>query len=377
MNTVGTPVDDLPSETKAEIAKSFVHLRFRGGRFEGNGGMPLAALGELQAIDELIQSLAKYLWRKSNGRQRMRQYPEAPILRVTRFAKGSSIPLIERDGYSGLIMGDPYEESRDLFERTFRSIISEWEIPEDFPEEYYDQLRRVGKTLKDDEQQEFLAVEPDGTWSSEVLTKDKRKQFWVDFDARSAADRMLVGRIQGMSWPDSFDFLVHSGQRLSGKSTEHWDDLHSALGTQDKHRFCRLYAETEVDYLGRIRKITAVKSVEVFEMEPNDWENRFVTLASCEENNGEPIATVATSTLERADLLIKSAIEKSLICPAVFPSYEGGTTLVWDIPKGRVSVYVEENEDFEVELVPHGPIIPFSTKDPGEAIAKVQDYIND
>lgn len=376
MNSVATDVEDLSEETRSEIANSFVRLRFRGGRFEGDGGMPLAALGELQAVDELIQALSKFMWRRSHGRRRMRTYPPAPVLRVSRFARGSSIPLIERDGNSSVLTDDPYDASRDLFEKTFRSIISEQIIPEEFPVELYDQLRRIGKSLKEDEEAEFLEIDADGVWSANSLTRGVRSDFWEVLDQRQVVSRILVGHVQSMTWPSSFEFIVHNGQRLSGKAESHWDDVYKALGTMDSHKFCRLYVGAEVDYRNRIRKITSVKSVEVFEMEPKGWEERFLLLASCEKDEDVSSAVVVASALERTDTLVKEAEAEKLSRPAIFPSSDGGTALVWSFSEGRVTIYVEEDEKFEVELVPHGPLKPFSTNDPKIAISKVREFID-
>lgn len=373
-------VDDLPADTREEIANSFLRLRFRGGRFEGDGGMPLAAMGELAYLDELIFQVARILWRQRNNKKRMRadEYPAAPILRVQRFAEGSSIPLVERDGdISVLTDEDPYEESRDLVERTFWSIVENSLIPDDFPSECYDFLRRVGKTLRDDEVQEYLEHNSDGTWTARHFTQQIRSNFWKVFNAPTSEERTLVGTIESLTRPGSFIFRLEGGQKLDGKCTL-WDDMYRALGDSVTKPICRLLATVEIDYLERITKITAVDKVEVFEVNPENWRPRFFELASYSQDWAPGAKVIEATSLERTDVLMRAISKSDLPEPAVFGSFDGGTNVVWNIPSGRVTVYIEDDDadEYEVELVPNGPLLPYATKDANDAAAKVRELIN-
>jgi len=124
----------------------------------------MAAMSEMTYLNDLIMEVARVLWRRQKGVKRARDYPSEPILRVERFAKGSAIPLIDRDGASSVLTGDPYDQSRDLVEKAFWGIVDEAELPEEFPLECVDQLRRFGKTLQAEEAAEFLQKDERGVW---------------------------------------------------------------------------------------------------------------------------------------------------------------------------------------------------------------------
>lgn len=65
-------------------------------------------------------------------------------------------------------------------------------------------------------------------------------------------------------------------------------------------------------------------------------------------------------------------VDKELPVPVIFSNDEQGFDLVWDTPKGRVTLYI--GEMYEVELVPDGSLVPVSTDDAKEAIRYVTEY---
>ncbi|POH58282.1 hypothetical protein CVS28_12630 [Arthrobacter glacialis] len=340
--------------------------------------MPLAAMGELSNLNDLVNELARLLWRRKKNKQRLRpaDYPIAPTLRITRFAKGSSIPLIERDGASSVALEDPYDASRDLVERTVWSIIDNAEIPAEFPTECLPSLRRIGRHLHSGEGQEFIEFSDNGLLNSRILTQEIRSKFWTAFDTVTLEDRTIFGQIESLARPHSFTFKQRNGQKLEGKNAL-WDEMHSALGKTDKHPYCRLYVTAEIDYVGRIRRVSSVERVEVFEMDPQHWADRFLDLASYAENWVPGAAPIGTTVLERADLLIRVALKSELPVPVIFGTFEGGVSLVWDTPTGRVTVYVEEDQKYEVERVPGHQVVPYATSDASVAISKVVELVDE
>lgn len=377
---------DLSQEAREGLSASFLRVRFRGGRFEGDGGMPLSAIQELSSLDNLVNELGRYLWRKHKNRERLNanEYPTPPNLRVRKFAMGSSIPVIERDEIvqdDVLVKDnyDPYAESRDLVERAFWSIIESSEIPEDFPVQLVPNLRGIGKTLRVGETEEFLERVVDGDWISRPYTRQGRDKFWDVYDSRTTESRILLGQIRGLERGNepTFDFRDElSSQRLTGPCGDHWDSLLKALGTSESHRLARLYVDAELDYRERITKIVNLRCVEVLEMDGQHWRERFLELATINPQESFGTSIVLSETLERTDLLLSAASDQDLEMPAVFPSHDGGTSLVWDLPVGRVTVYVEEQAGYEVESIPNGPLTPFISSAVSEVIEKVKEYIN-
>lgn len=376
---------ELSQEAKDGLSASFIRVRFRGGRFEGDGGMPLSAVQELSSLDNLVSELGKFLWRKHKNRERLHpdEYPTPPNLRVRSFAMGSSIPVIERDEIvhdEALFVDDydPYAESRDLVERAFWSIVELSEIPSDFPTQLVPNLRAIGKNLRSGETEEFLERTDSDDWVSRPYTRQQRDEFWKFYDSRTTVSRVLLGQIKGLERgrQSTFDFKDEcSGKQLTGHCGDHWDALLEALGTSESHSLARLYVDAELDYRGRITKIVDLWDVEVLEMDGQHWHERFHELATMRNPETSGKSMVLSKALERTDLLLSAAMEQELEVPAVFPSLDGGTSLVWDLPVGRVTVYVEEDEDFEVEAIPDGPLVPFSSQSVNEVIGKVKEYV--
>lgn len=379
MTFTDSPISALPAETQADFESSYLHMRFRGGRFERSVGMPMAAMSELTYLNDLIIEVARVLWRRQKGVKRAHDYPDEPVLRVERFAKGSAIPLIDRDGLSSVLTGDPYDQSRDLVEKAFWGIVDQSELPEEFPLECVDQLRRFGKTLREEEAAEFLQKDAGGVWVERRYTKQIRSQFWTSFDTPTQQRIFLVGQVDSLARKSSsFVFERVGGQKLDAKfqSPAMWDDLHAALGKSSTHPFCRLEATVEVDYVKRIRKILLTHRVEVIDVDPAHWSARFLELASYADDWMPGASAVTADSLERTDHLLRLATNLALPEPTVFASFDGGTNLVWDLGDSRTTIYIEPDTPYEVENVPNGPLAPFETADAEAAVLKAKGYVN-
>lgn len=385
----GAPAGQVvtPPEVAEQVQKSFIRMRFRGGRFDNVDGMPLEALPELTTLNELLITLGEELWRQKMGKKRIRDdsisYPDPPRLSVKRFVDGCSIPLIERqvvdvperaDGY------DPYLASRDLLEGTIFSIVSENQLPMNFPKKYVSQLRRFGKTLKADESATFLMKDESGSFIDYDYSPAVRDSFWEDFDALTESDEIIVGHLESLDRKrQTFAFRRSNEQRLTGSLTDSalWDDLHTALGKAELYPYCRLHVSVEKDAMGRLRGIREVKRVEVLETSVEGWKERFEQLAESAFTNETGAMPVQTESFERAATVIQQAVENQLAIPVIFPSLEGGLSLVWQTAHDRTTVYIEPGEMYEVENVPDGPDNPLASSDATEVISIVGGFQND
>jgi hypothetical protein len=355
-------------EIREAMQASFVHLRFRGGRFEGQAAPPLASMVELTQINDLIMAMGPVMWRRAKGAKRIREgnYPPAPILRIDRFKEGSSIPVIVRDGASATLVDDPYEASRDLVERTFHEIVTNSAIPADFPLECIPKLRQIGRSLQPGESAAFLVADADGHWSETNYTAELRESFWIDFDRIQEDTLHLAGKLVSLNRdPKRLVLLLPSGQKMDGKfeRDQVWDDLHKALGTVSTHPYARLNVTVERDYLDRIVRITDVEGVEVMETLAEKWHERFLELVNLRDTEDQSKPLVLAETFERADRLINILSETPLPVPAIFPTYDGGLSLVWQRALHRTTVYIEPDEELQVENVPDGPLEPYCSND--------------
>ena len=368
MTTDGTnSATATPDEAREAMQLSFVHLRFRGGRFEGQAAPPLASMVELTQINDLIMALGPVMWRRFKGVKRIREgnYPPAPVLRIDRFKEGSSIPVIVRDGTSATLLDDPYEASRDLIERTFQEIVTNSTIPADFPLECIPKLRQIGKSLQPGESAAFLVADDNGQWNEAIYSAELRESFWTDFDKIQEDAVHLAGKLVSLNRdPQRLVLLLPSGQKVDGKFEQGkvWDDLHKALGTTSTHPYARLNTTVERDYLGRIVRIMDVEGVEVMETLAEKWHERFLELVNLRDAEDQSKPLVQSESFERADKLI-NLLATQLPVPAIFPTYDGGLSLVWQRDLHRTTVYIEPDEELQVENVPHGPLEPYSSND--------------
>lgn len=368
------------------IAESFIRVRFRGGRFDDVDGMPLEALPELSVLNDLLVTLGEELWRQKVGKQRIHDdsYPDPPRLSIKRFENASSIPVIERqvtdipeaeDGF------DPYEASRDLVEATFKEIVSSNKLPASFPDKYSQKLRRFGKTLKTNEWAAFQTRDESGDWVENAFSPTVRSTFWESYDLLAESDEVIVGKVEnlGRSKDEGLNFIFRRAnqQALTGQLPDRqlWNDLHAALGKADRYPYCRLHVHAEKDAMGRLRRICSVERVEVMETSVEGWHERFEELADSAFTNEIGAEPVETESLERAAAIIAKAMERNLEVPVVFPSHEGGVSLIWQTESDRTTVYIEPGEPYEVENVPEGPIEPYTSLDVAEVIESVRGYV--
>lgn len=369
------------------VAESFIRVRFRGGRFDDVDGMPLEALPELSALNDLLVTLGEELWRQKVGKKRItdKTYPDPPRLSIKRFENASSIPVIERqvtdipeteDGY------DPYASSRDLVEETFKEIVNSNSLPASFPDKYSQKLRRFGKTLQEDEWAAFQTLDDSGEWVESAFSPTVRDTFWLSYDTLAESDEVIVGKVEklGRLKRDeglSFVFRRANQQGLPGQlpDTSLWDDLHEALGKADRYPYCRLHVHAEKDAMGRLRRICAVDRVEVLEASVEGWHERFEELADSAFTNEIGAVPVETESLERAAVLIQQAMEQDLDVPVLFPSHEGGLSLIWQTESDRTTVYIEPGEPYEVENVPGGPVDPYVSRSVTDIVESVRGYV--
>lgn len=80
---------------------------------------------------------------------------------------------------------------------------------------------------------------------------------------------------------------------------------------------------------------------------------------------------------KRIGKLLGHAIRLGVDPSAVFGSVSEVSNLVWSFPErfGRVTLYLEPNGMYEVELVPDGPVAPYSTSSESDAIEHVRSIL--
>lgn len=125
-----------------------------GGRFDGDG-MPVEALVEIVAYEQLVVGVAKELFRREHAsRQRLpRGFSERLQLRLETVERGSAVPVLERVRESGMLMSiaDEFTRSRDLIEEAVLAVAEGGALPEAFPRGAVVLFNQFGRTLQQDE----------------------------------------------------------------------------------------------------------------------------------------------------------------------------------------------------------------------------------
>ncbi|WP_211881684.1 hypothetical protein, partial [Pseudarthrobacter albicanus] len=80
---------------------------------------------------------------------------------------------------------------------------------------------------------------------------------------------------------------------------------------------------------------------------------------------------VLSESFERADQLIEILSRTGFPLPAIFPTCDGGLSLVWQKALNRTTVYIDPDEELQVEKVPGGPLPLFASNDPKAVASEV------
>ncbi|HEX5747164.1 MAG TPA: hypothetical protein VFZ09_13050 [Archangium sp.] len=145
--------------------KVFAAPVFRGGRFDDHA-IPVDVLPQFLAYKNLVRDLAMALFRKRNNRIRVpAHFEDAFQLKLQNVEKDCAVPVFARAEaqFAGVTIdpldagqaGDYYDEARDIISDTIHALATQQALPDDFPEEFLEDLLALGKYLQDDESLEF------------------------------------------------------------------------------------------------------------------------------------------------------------------------------------------------------------------------------
>jgi hypothetical protein len=79
---------------------------------------------------------------------------------------------------------------------------------------------------------------------------------------------------------------------------------------------------------------------------------------------------------EKVETLRAAAAGAGLPHAVDFFNHDGSANVVWQQPTRRVTVYIAHGTPYELEDVPFGPTIPFSSDDPAAVAAKVAELLS-
>lgn len=311
---------------------SFVDLRLTGGRFEQQG-FPVSALAELERLEELIEAVAKALWKRDNpSRLRIPNgFTSQFDLRLVRVDPGSVIPVMERSGAKGLFQPkDYFNASMDLIEDAFAEIISSLQLPDGFPEEAAPTMARFGSSFADDERAIFRAS---GTEPVEYSATIRKKFFGSVRHGLLMQTGARIGRVSALDVDEqTFTFAGLDGKKVTGVFSDPllWADLHEVLKQESANCWVRLNGSFRLRPDTSVHSVADVASLEVFDVPSTEsWSRRLLELADLQDGWIEDGEAITTVSLEFArDLLTHEKLWKDGL-PGLFPNPRGGVQLEW------------------------------------------------
>ena len=339
------------TEAAAESAESFIDLRLTGGRFEKTG-FPVSGLVELERLEDLIETVAKALWKRDNpGRTRApKNFTSAFDLRLIRVDPGSVIPVLERsDLDQGIFTGpfaDYFDTSMDVIENAFAGIVNNMLLPQDFPEEAAAVMARFGSSFHEDERAIFRSTTSDPVSYSSSIRKNffgsVRKTLLVQ-------DGSHIGRVTALDVDEqTFTFAPVDSAKVPGvyQDPQLWADLHEVLKQESENCWVRLQGTFRIRPDASTHSVADVASIEVFDVPDTEWGRRLLELADLQDGWIEDGEAIATPSLECARDVLKR-LESKRIRPGIFPTPAGGIQLEWSADGERYVVAISSELELE------------------------------
>lgn len=340
--------DDVATSTPSE---SFVDLRLTGGRFE-RIGYPVNGLVELERLEDLVEMVAKALWKRDNpGRSRVpKNFTASFDLRLVRIDPGSVAPVLRRDIAEGVLIadvgGDYFNMSMDTIDEAFASIVNSMLLPDDFPEEAAATMARFGSTFHEDESAVFRSSSANPV----VYSSSIRKQFFGNVrNTLLVQDASRVGRVSALDVDEqTFTFAPVSAAKVPGvyQDPQLWADLHEVLKQESENCWVRLQGTFRIWPDSSIHSVADVAFVEVFDVPDTDWGRRLLELADLQDGWIEEGDAVATPSLEIAREVL-TTLETKEIRPGIFPTPDGGIQLEWSAEDARYVIAVDPEMGME------------------------------
>jgi hypothetical protein len=324
----------------------FARLRLTGGRFEGDG-MPLEALTELVAYQQLVVGVAEEVYRSDHpDRQRLPgRFADRLQLRLRVIEQGSAIPVLERIRESGVLMGmpDEFTRSRDLIEEAVAAIAAGEALPEAFPRRAVVLFNRFGQALRPGEAIELRGpTAPNGP----RYTQDVRRQL------------ILKERDTFQAEVSDFGWIIELD---TGKMTcmIRLRSAQSVLAPVDDFTFAQVKAAlepngagppvhitgiAEYDTAGRVIRLDSLRDVSPVEYPEGlaALDSRIAELGELKSGwlDGAGVLLTAAA-IRKAKTTLGDLLLLDVPRPRIYPTLEGGVQAEWAIGDYEVNVTFE------------------------------------
>jgi hypothetical protein len=333
----------------ADSEDVFARLRLTGGRFEGDG-MPIEALTELVAYQELLVGVAKAIYRSERPeRQRLpRGFADRLQLRLRTIEQGSTVPVLERIRESGTLMPavDEFARSRDLIEEAVAAIAAGEALPQAFPRNAVVLFDRFGQTLRADE---AIELQKANAKNGPRYTQDVRRRLVL------GERHTFQGEISDIGWVTELDAahmtcmirLRSAAQTAQAPVDEFiFDQLKTVMEPNGVGPPVRVTGIGVYSAAGHVLRLASIQDVSLVE-DPEELaalDRRIAELAELQrgwlDGDGAPPAQVA---LRKASSTLAELLRPDVPHPRIYPTLEGGVQAEWAAGDYEISVTFESD----------------------------------
>lgn len=326
--------------------REFARLRLQGTRFQ-SAGVPVAALPELIAYQELVTEVAKALFFRGNPARRRvpKGFEERLGLRLTALESGSVVPVLVRadsDELLGLFgdlhIDDEYELARDLVAAIPAAVAQREDVPEGFPDVPDRVLARFGQTLREDESIELAMT---GAWSP-PYTPRLRRQLLLHRQDSYTASAALVGVLAEVNFESNqFALRTDDGFRVSLPYDNGSFEVIAATVQPTPQQRVQVEGTVVFDQYDRPLRVDTINSValaadeavqQAYDEARGALAGRVALAAGwLGGDEGEPVTERAQTA---ANSLLGVLEDGGNPAPRVYPTPEGGVSLEWTV-EGR------------------------------------------
>jgi len=311
--------------------------------------MPVEALSELVAYQELVLGVAKATFKRDHPeRQRVpRGFADEFQLRIEHIEDGSAMPVLERIAPSDgrLDLGDVFTNARDVIEDAVAAMAGDLDLPEAFPTEALVLFNRFGQSLGEGEgielRKDDSAQGP--TYTSEIrkrLVLNRRRTYqdevrdiaWVsEIDAVRMSCLIRVGAESNQPVPAPLDEVTFAPVKdVLAPNVEGPPVLISGIGVFDTDR-----GLIRFDSLHDVSLIDDPEGLDILD-------DRLDELSRLSDGWLDGFGSPpAAEVLQRARSQLAVLLTIDVPRPRVFATPEGGVQAEWTVGEREISINFE------------------------------------
>ncbi|WP_143543593.1 hypothetical protein [Rhodococcus sp. BUPNP1] len=355
-----------------EQVEELVSVHLVGDRFHGQG-TPASALAEVVALDELIRSIARVIWKNKNPHRRrsLRNLDTKTDLRLTSIGGGSKTPVLSRVSQvsdPALFDADPLKPIIDEAVATLieyvKAAAEGGEIPDVIRQVGGSKMKRLGKSLNQDQYLQIGQPQTSNWEDFPRFTPDARNKVLSRLNAKYKKQIELDGQLK------SVDLLNKKATLQSfdrGSIQVSWQDTGISFQVDeriDQSIYCTISGKGEFSPSGQLIKIE--EDVQISNLVTTETSERASMLSyflgkrklgelkSLDDGwlDGDSGKPLEPDVLEFAERLHSFLLEHEANTQYIFPTENGGIQFEWPESPSKISAEIEF-ENFELTVYLH------------------------